>query len=118
MKRTRSSILSSISLAIFALAQLLIQSPFLITGARAQDQARVLTHADVKVLPSKEKRWALIVGIDEYEKDVSSLKGAVNDARALRDVLIKQAGFPENQIILLTTDATTRDQQPTRTNIL
>ncbi len=120
MKLTRSSILSSTGLAIFGLALLVNLTLFPIsnTRARAHEQSRLLTSPDVKVLPSKENRWALIVGIDEYEKDVSSLKGAVNDARALRDVLIKQAGFPESQVILLTTDAATRDQHPTRTNIL
>jgi hypothetical protein len=120
MKVTRSSILSLTSLASFGLALLVTLTFFPIarTHARAQEQSRLLTSPDVKVLPSKAKRWALIVGIDEYEKDVSSLKGAVNDARALRDVLIQQAGFPESQVILLTTDAATRDQQPTRTNIL
>jgi hypothetical protein len=64
---------------------------------------------DVKIvseLPSKEKRWALIVGIDYYEKDAATLKGAVN-----------YAGFPENQVILLTSDATDLDNRPKRENI-
>jgi len=72
----------------------------------------------VSELPSKEKRWALIVGIDEYQNDVSTLKGSVNDARALKNVLVNNAGFPENQIILLTTDAAEQDKRPTRENIL
>lgn len=76
---------------------------------------------DVKImseLPSKEKRWALIVGIDEYEKDISTLKGAVNDAKALKNLLINYAGFPENQIILLTSDAVDNDNRPKKENIL
>lgn len=76
--------------------------------------------SDLKIsqLPSKEKRWALIVGIDKYEKDVSTLEGAVNDAEALKDVLIKYAGFPSNQIILLTSDAPDPGDRPKRENIL
>jgi hypothetical protein len=72
----------------------------------------------VSELPSKEKRWALIVGIDEYKNDVSTLKGAVNDAKALKNVLVNYAGFPESQIILLTTDSAEQDKRPTRENIL
>jgi hypothetical protein len=72
----------------------------------------------VRVLPSKEKRWALIIGIDDYEKDVSTLKGAVNDAVALKNVLVKYAGFPESQIIMLTSNATDPDDRPKRENIL
>lgn len=72
----------------------------------------------VSELPSKEKRWALIVGIDEYQNDVSTLKGSVNDAKALKNVLVNNAGFSDNQIILLTTDSAEQDKRPTRDNIL
>lgn len=72
----------------------------------------------VSALPSRDKRWALIVGIDEYQNDVSTLRGSVNDAEALKNVLVNNAGFPENQIILLTTDSTEQDKRPTRENIL
>lgn len=69
-------------------------------------------------LPSKEKRWALIIGIDEYINDVSTLKGSVNDAKALKNVLVNYAGFPEKQIVLLTTDSAEQEKRPTRENIL
>ena len=46
------------------------------------------------------------------------LEGAVNDAKALKEVLVTHAGFPENQIILLTSDATDPDNRPRRENIL
>ncbi len=72
----------------------------------------------VTQLPSREKRWALILGIDKYREDISSLKGAVNDAKALKDVLVNNAGFPENQIVMLTTGAANPDLLPTRANIL
>jgi uncharacterized caspase-like protein len=69
-------------------------------------------------LPSKETRWALIIGVDSYGKDISPLYGSVNDAKALKEILIKQAGFPEPQVILMTTDATDVDLLPNRGNIL
>jgi hypothetical protein len=72
----------------------------------------------VSQLPSSEKRWALIIGVDTYEKDISSLRGAVNDAQALKDVLVKYAGFLESHVVLLRTGATDSDQLPRRSNIL
>jgi hypothetical protein len=81
-------------------------------------QEKGVGNRNVSKLPAKEKRWALIVGIDKYERDVSTLQGAVNDAKALKNVLINYAGFPENQIILLTSDATDPDQLPKKENIL
>lgn len=118
MKRPRSGGLVATITFLLALLATLAPLPVPNTGAQAQDRSRLLAHSEVKTLPSKEKRWALIVGIDEYKKDVSSLKGAVNDARALKDVLVKYAGFPASQVVLLTTDATDPDQVPTRANIL
>lgn len=71
----------------------------------------------VKQLPSKEKRWALIVGVSNYEDgNITDLKGA-NDARVLKEALVRYAGFPESQVVLLTTDEP-RERQPTRENII
>jgi len=72
----------------------------------------------IRQLPSREKRWALLIGVNKYEGNVSSLAGAVNDARALKDVLVRNAGFPESQVILLTTGAADPAHVPTRENIL
>lgn len=50
-------------------------------------------------------RWALIVGVDEYEsRKIERLGGAVADARAVRDALVKYADFPDKQAVLLTSD--------------
>ena len=76
--------------------------------------------SDVKELPSNEKRWALIIGINQYEasKSISPLIGAENDANALRNALRDYAGFPENQIVLMTTDQKEDSLKPRRQNIL
>ena len=81
-------------------------------------QARQLELEPLKVLPSKGKRWALIVGVDKYaDPQISPLRGAANDARALADALVRYAGFPQDQVILLATDQPA-ERQPTRVNLL
>ncbi|HEU4834916.1 MAG TPA: caspase family protein, partial [Pyrinomonadaceae bacterium] len=87
---------------------------------RAQEQTnRILTRADsVNSLPSQNKRWALLIGVDKYQdSNISSLRGAANDANSLREVLIKYAGFPQDQVVVLST-AEPAERQPTRSNIL
>ena len=69
-------------------------------------------------LPDKEKRFALIIGVDNYEDDdINDLKGANNDAKELARALHEYAGFARDNIFLLTTDAP-RDRQPTFGNIM
>lgn len=63
------------------------------------------------------KRFALIIGVDKYE-DVGSLSGAVNDAELLAETLVTHAGFPKDQVILLTSRQEKKGLQPTRPNIL
>ncbi|MBI4544572.1 MAG: caspase family protein, partial [Gemmatimonadetes bacterium] len=50
-------------------------------------------------------RWALLVGISDYinygDEIGGDLPGAVNDALAMRDVLVKRYGFEEDHIKLL-----------------
>jgi Flp pilus assembly protein TadD len=61
-------------------------------------------------------RWAVIVGVDAYQSpNVQRLSGAVGDARAVRDSLVKFAEFPDSQVILLTSDGPTK---PTAAGIL
>lgn len=72
----------------------------------------------VTTWPSKAKRWALVIGVDKYsDPQISPLKGADNDARTLSDSLVRYAGFPQDQVILLATDQPS-ERQPTRLNIL
>lgn len=108
MKRT---IITALALALLLLAH----------GAppRAQtDDRGASIWKGVAELPAREKRWALVIGVDKYQDaNLSSLAGAANDARALAGALTRYAGFSERQITLLTTDETPA-RQPTRTNIL
>jgi formylglycine-generating enzyme required for sulfatase activity len=67
----------------------------------------------------KSKRWALIIGIGQYESkdDINPLRFAVNDATAIRDALIDPLSgtFLADHVLLLTDSAL---QKPTRANIL
>jgi hypothetical protein len=82
-------------------------------------QGRQLDRAQsINSWPSKAKRWALIIGVDQYrDAQINSLRGSVNDAHALANALVTYAGFPQDQVIVLTTD-NSEERQPTRINIL
>ncbi|MDQ2975090.1 MAG: caspase family protein [Acidobacteriota bacterium] len=88
---------------------------------RAQDSAptRQLQQIEpVKAFPSEAKRWALVIGVDRYsDPQISPLKGSDNDARLMADALVRYAGFPQDQVILLSTEQPS-ERQPTRVNIL
>jgi tetratricopeptide (TPR) repeat protein len=72
----------------------------------------------VIAFPVKSKRWALVIGVDKYtDPQISPLRGSDNDARLIADALVRYAGFPQDQVILLSTDQPT-ERQPTRVNIL
>lgn len=74
--------------------------------------------AQINSLPIGPKRWALIIGVDKYQDpQISPLKGSDNDARLIADALVRFAGFPKDQVILLSTDQPI-ERQPTRVNIL
>lgn len=73
---------------------------------------------EVKQLPPKSKRFALVIGVDEYrDKQINRLYGAAKDAQTLRDALVKYAGFPEDQVTLLATGEP-EEREPSRANIL
>jgi hypothetical protein len=100
--------------ALFATASFFPQA-----NAQTSDPARQLQQTEpVKSWPSKAKRWALVIGVDKYvDAQISPLKGADNDARTLSDALVRYSGFPQDQVILLSTDQPA-ERQPTRINIL
>jgi formylglycine-generating enzyme required for sulfatase activity len=105
---------SKFRLLLIALATALAFLP----GVEAQRQkGRLLTVEEVKQLPAKAKRFALVVGVDEYQdSQISRLSGATNDAKSLADALVRYAGFPQDQVILLASDQP-QERQPNRGNI-
>jgi hypothetical protein len=104
-------------IALAILVSLLV-APAASLRARAQKPEKPSGDGPVRVLPAKAKRYALVVGVDKYaDTQISTLGGASNDARSLRDALVEHAGFPAEQVILLSTDQPA-ERQPTRGNIL
>ena len=72
----------------------------------------------VKTLPILAKRYALVIGVDQYaDTQITTLGGASNDAKTLANALIQYAGFPSEQVTLLASDQPA-ERQPTRGNIL
>jgi uncharacterized caspase-like protein len=88
--------------------------------ARKQNEQRgvgVRPVDQVGALPEKSKRYALIIGVDKYaDSSISPLDGASNDAKVLADAMIRHAGFPADQVILLASDQPPQ-RQPTREEI-
>ncbi len=66
---------------------------------------------------SKARRWAVIVGVNDYLNEVTPLRCAVNDAEKFRDALIESARFNEKDIFLLTSGEP-GNRKPTRANII
>jgi Caspase domain len=89
-------------------------------GSNAQPNGRGLAISDkpVKALPSTAKRYAIVIGVDQYaDTQITTLGGASNDAKALAKALVEYAGFPSEQVTLLASDQPA-ERQPTRGNIL
>src|SRR5687768_843841 len=85
----------------------------------SQSVDRALKFGDqVKTLPGHAKRYALIIGVDQYaDTQITTLGGASNDARTLANAMIQYAGFPSEQVTVLASDQPP-ERQPTRGNIL
>lgn len=54
---------------------------------------------------ASEKRWAVVIGINNYLKEITPLTCAVNDAKAFKETISLYGGFQEDNIFLLTSDA-------------
>jgi caspase domain-containing protein len=103
---------------IFVLATVLVAwmgSSTLLADSR---DMQVQQKATVEKWPAAAKRFALTIGVDQYDDaQIGKLEGASNDARVLAESLVRQAGFPENQVVVLASDQP-KERQPTRGNIL
>jgi hypothetical protein len=100
-------------------AALLVLSLFILP-VRAQNERGVglKPPETVRQLPTKAKRYAIVIGVDQYaDTQITTLGGAVNDAKTLANALVQYAGFPADQVTLLASDQPV-ERQPTRGNIL
>src|SRR4030095_13222966 len=72
----------------------------------------------VEALPTNSKRYALVIGVGDYDdSQINKREGAGNDAKAIVEALVQYAGFPRDQVRLLTSDQPA-ERKPTRNKIL
>lgn len=108
----RSVIISTLSLVTISLLSTQV------SGQKNERGIKLGSSDSVKSLPAKAKRYALIIGVDQYaDTQITTLGGASNDAKALANALIRHAGFPGEQVTVLASDQPA-ERQPTRGNIL
>ena len=110
LSRTHARVFTFVLLALVVIAPLQV-------SARRQTQkpgAKSLTQPKdgpkVVNLPDKAKRYAVVIGIDNYTSDpnITPLRGAANDAKAIATALKQYAGF--EHVILLTSDQESTSQ--------
>ncbi len=95
----------------------LLFCPLLINAQPSGRGVRVSSDP-VKSLPPASKRFAIVIGVDNYaDTQITTLGGASNDAKTLGNALIQYAGFPAEQVTLLASDQPA-ERLPTRGNIL
>jgi uncharacterized caspase-like protein len=121
MSRTFTHPSRRIVLLLFASVIFALGLVFSEAETRGQTQSRQLQQGGATSIgqwPGKAKRWALVIGVDQYrDAQIGALRGSVNDAHTLAASLVKYAGFPQDQVIVLTTDQP-EEKRPTRINIL
>lgn len=89
-----------------------------VSGQKNDRGVKLGSSESVKTLPAHAKRYALIIGVDQYaDTQITTLGGASNDAKALANAIIQYAGFPDEQVTVLASDQPA-ERQPTRGNIL
>jgi hypothetical protein len=72
----------------------------------------------VKLAKEDEHRWALIVGVNDYEPPIRQLYAPNEDANRLADALVKYGAFPKKNISLLTSNQINPALRPTKNNII
>lgn len=119
MNRLLSVIYLMLSLASIPLLVITGLPELINTAAQTNEQRTLIQRkGTIEAWPSIDKRFALIIGVDEYQdSQINRLQGASNDAKALSDVLIQYGGFLSEQVTLLTS-APSSELQATRGNIL
>jgi uncharacterized caspase-like protein len=112
----RATTLVGCALALILLTSTLTKAQ---TQPPAADQASLPKPAPASItqLPPSSDRWALVIGVSIYDDpNLNPLYGS-NDAQTIAADLTTDAGFPKDQVFLLTDDQPP-DHKPTRERIL
>ena len=69
--------------------------------------------------PTGPQKWAVVIGVGDYQDaGIGDLPNAVNDARAVKEMLVTMPdGFPAGNVMLLA-DGESPERLPTRSNII
>jgi uncharacterized caspase-like protein len=76
-----------------------------------------LSLAGVTSAFAQSGQWALLIGVNDYPGEIQDLRFARDDARALKELLVASAAFPESNVTLLTDDGVSA-ARATKQNIL
>ena len=68
-------------------------------------------------IPLRAEKYALLVGINDYPDEISSLKYCVADVEAFSQALVEVAGFAEKNVYLMTSRMSGR-KEPTHVNVI
>jgi len=73
------------------------------------EQPDVVTSVDVDDVPPGEalpnkNRYAVVIGIEQYRRDLPNVNFASHDAKVMREYLIKRLGFTEQNVVSLVND--------------
>ena len=68
-------------------------------------------------VPLQAEKYALLVGINDYPDEISSLKYCVADVEAFSQALVEVAGFAEKNVYLMTSQMSGR-KEPTHVNVI
>ncbi|KAF8883816.1 caspase domain-containing protein [Infundibulicybe gibba] len=69
------------------------------------------------LIPCTGRKKALCIGIN-YRGQANELRGCINDAKHVREFLIKHHGYKDRDIMLLTDESSRSSRLPTRENII
>lgn len=111
-------LLLSLMMAILLATTIVFAHPQATQNKQSPQSRQLQQISSVESWPTKAKRWGLVIGVDKYaDTQITTLGGSSNDAKAIADALIRYAGFPSDQVMLLASDQPA-ERQPTRGNIL
>ena len=60
-------------------------------------------------IPLRAEKYALLVGINDYQNDIGALKYCVADVAAFRNALVEMAGYRPENVHLMTDQMSVRD---------
>jgi hypothetical protein len=83
-----------------------------VTPRDLQEIKMVKSYVPQQNSSGKGEKYALLIGISKFQQKISPIKTAVKDAESIKETLIRNSGFKDENITLI------KDEQATKSNIL